>query len=887
MQRPEQPGGTISHPIERPGFLAKGRDIHNNSMHTKTLWNALYFSVLLILLFMSESMSGQALKDRVAEAVDSSQLTVVKGNVHPLARPQYDQGRVEPSMPMRVTMVFKMSTEQQADLDALLVSQQERGSPDYQRWLTPEQFGSRFGLSQVDINKVTTWLESEGFQVETLPASENMIAFRGAAQQVEAALHTEVHRYVVNGEAHFSNSSNPSVPAALANVVLSVRGLNNFKLKPRVKRVSPRFTSGQTGNHFITPPDFATIYNLNPLYQQGINGTGQKIVVVGQSDVALSDIQAFRKNSGLSVNNPQPTDPNNAAFVGLIVPGDQDPGMQASDIDEANLDVEWAGAIAPDATVTFIVGNPVTGGGVFDALNYAVTHSPIPAPVISTSYGECEAFAIQDGSFSFLQSLAQQANAEGITILGPGGDSGAADCDGDVAVSTLGLAVDVPASLANVTAVGGTEFTEGADLTGTFWVNPWVGSPPACVATGTCTFSDMVSSARSYIPEEAWNDTSGSLGLTSGGGGSSALVAKPAWQTGTGVPNDAARDVPDVSFSASPVHDPYLICSEYADPTTSQLTPWCTTNGFRNTNSNPNLNGDVDAVGGTSIGPPAMAGIIALISQQTGHTTGWGNINTILYPLAAHVPSAFHDVATGNNQVPFSSACGTETQIGYNATTGYDLATGIGSINALTLVTNWTSVSPTSAGIASTSADFSLSFSPSSLIVKRGTCGTGSVRVTLLNGFAGTPTFTCSASVAIGGGLTVPTACTVTPAITTSLNPPRDYRELGWWGTVGVLLAGIAMVLVVTFRRPETTNVESRAWPKLVPAFALMTLLAIAIGCGSSSSSGSSNTTNPSIVSYTLSVSVPSNAPVATGSVTVNGASGMLSHTAGITVTTQ
>jgi subtilase family serine protease len=847
-------------------------------MQTKATSLMTYFTVLLSLLFMSESLSGQTLKDRIAQAVDTSQAMALNGNVHPLARPQYDQGRVESSMPMRVTLVFKMSAAQQADLDALLASQQDRGSPDYQRWLTPEQYGSRFGLGQGDLNKVRGWLESEGLQVDSIPASQNAIVARGSAQQVAAALHTEIHRYVIDGKAQFANSSGPSVPAALADVVSGIRGLHNFALKPRlVRRISPRFTSGVTGNHFVTPPDFATIYQLNSLYQQGINGTGQKIVVVGQSDVALSDVRAFRTNSGLAANDPTPIDSNNSALVGLIVPGDNDPGLQSSDIDEANLDVEWSGAIAPNATIIFVVGNPVSGGGVFDSLFYAITHSPILAPVISVSYGECEPNAIADGSYSgFYLPFMQQANAEGITVLGPSGDSGAADCDSG-ATSVDGLAVDMPGSLPTVTSVGGTEFQEGRDTAGQFWSNP------VCIGLPGC--ADVVSSAKSYIPEGAWNDTAALSELTAGGGGASSVIAKPAWQAGTGVPNDAARDVPDVSFSASPLQDPYLICSEYVDPTSNQLTPWCTTNGFRNASTNPNLNGQLDTVGGTSVGPPAMAGIVALISQETGHTptNGLGNINPILYPLATRTPTAFHDVAVGNNQVPFSSACGAVSNIGFNAGTGYDLATGLGSISASTLVTNWTSVSPGSTSPASTSANFSLAFSPTSLTVKRGSCLTGTVQVTRLNGFVGTPTFTCTASANIGGALSVPTACTVAQGIGVSLNPPRDYRFIGWWGTAGVLLAAIAFILTTSGRR-ETGPAGSRAWPRLVPGFAVVTLLAMAIGCGGNSSN--SNSTNP-VVSYTLSVSVPSNAPAGTGSITVVGAIGTLKQSAGMTLITQ
>jgi len=279
--------------------------------------NVLYVSVLLTLLCLSGTLFGQGpLKDRVIQAVDTSQMTAVRGNVHPLARPEFDQGRVDPSVDMRVTITFKMTASQQADLDALLAAQQERGSPDFQRWLTPEQFGSRFGLGQADLNKVTGWLQSQGFRVENVPASRNMITFGGTAQQVESALHTEMHRYVVNGEAHFANASEPSVPAALADVVLGFRSMNNFQLKPRVlEKMSPRFTSGVSGNHFITPADFATIYDVVPLYQQGLHGEGQNIVVVGQSNINVNDVRAFRSNSGLPANDPQI----------VIVPRETDP----------------------------------------------------------------------------------------------------------------------------------------------------------------------------------------------------------------------------------------------------------------------------------------------------------------------------------------------------------------------------------------------------------------------------------------------------------------------------------------------------------------------------------------------------------------------------------
>jgi subtilase family serine protease len=831
-------------------------------------------AVVFGLMSLPQALFGQGgVKDRISEAVDASKGTIASGNVHPMARAEFDRGRVDSSLAMRLTITFKMTAAQEADLNALLAAQQDRGSPDYHRWLTPEQFGSRFGLSQNDIDKVTAWLESMGFRVADVPPSRNMIVFTGSAQQVESALNIEIHRYDVNGEQHYGNNSDPSVPAAIADVVLSFRGLNDFRLKPRMlRKETPKFSSGITGNHFITPPDFVTIYDVAPLYQQGLHGEGQKIVVVGQSNININDVRAFRTNSNLPTNDPQI----------VIVPNESDPGLVSGDVDEASLDVEWAGAIAYNSTVIFVVGNP-NNGGVMDAMNYAITSNL--APVISTSYGACES-SFSSTEIHTLQNVFQQANAQGITVLAPAGDTGAADCDvngnpnSPVTTSTMGLAVDLPGALQQVTSVGGTEFSEGADSAGVYWKNP------PCVLLNACssaTVSEDVTpgSALSYIPEGAWNDTditlpgtSTSSGLSAGGGGSSSAIAKPAWQTGPGVPNDGARDVPDISFNASPMHDAYLICSEDINSSTNPATfsPTCV-NGFRRNNTQMTL----AAVGGTSVGPPAMAGIVALINQATNHAQGSGNINPVLYPLAAHSAAAFHDITSGSNMVPFSPPCVASTQIGYSAGPGYDLATGLGSIDALQLVTNWTSVAPASTANASSSVDFSISFAQSQLTVKRGSCGNGTLVLTRLNGFAGTPQFTCTVAATLGT-----TTCAIVPAVIGGFDLPGNFRGIRWW-EIPTMVMALALVLL-SFNHYGSWSGQRRPRLALVPTLAVFAV-ALMIGCGGSSHS--SNGAFDPQVDYMLAVQVPSTAPVATGTASVNAAIGGLSHTAQITLTTQ
>jgi subtilase family serine protease len=362
---------------------------------------------LLLLVPGLAAAQGSVVRPRIAAQVDDSRLTELRGNIHPLARPQYDQGKVDPSFKLeRITMMFQPTAAQQADLDALLAAQQNPTSPNFHQWLTPEQYADRFGIAQSDLDKVTAWLLSKGFTVVEIPRSRNWIVFSGTAAQVESALHSEVHNYTANGKMFYANSAEPSVPAAMAGVVLGFRGLNNFPLKPRVHKsigasVQPNFTSSISGNHFVSPGDFATIYHLMPLYSgtPAIDGTGQKIVIVGQSNIKLADIATFRSLSGLPMNVPTVT----------LVPGSTDPGIVDGDVQEASIDIEWAGAVAKNATIIFVYSTDA-----FASLAYAIQQDL--APVMSVSYGACEPVFSTSDTNTFV-AIAQQANAQGITIV--------------------------------------------------------------------------------------------------------------------------------------------------------------------------------------------------------------------------------------------------------------------------------------------------------------------------------------------------------------------------------------------------------------------------------------------------------------------------------------
>jgi uncharacterized protein (TIGR03437 family) len=571
--------------------------------------------------------ASAAAPDRIVQPVDAGQVRTIPSGIHHLAQPQYDRGLADPATAMHyMVLMVKPSAAQQADLAQLLVDQQDGASPRYHQWLTPEQFGDRFGLSADDAAKVTAWLQSAGFSIGHQARGRNWIAFSGTTGQVTRALHTPVHRFEVNGETHFANTADPAVPVALADVVGGFQGLNDFHPQPAITKPQPVYTSSTSGNHYLAPADFSTIYDLAPLAQAGYDGTGQSIAVVGESDVLTSDLAAFRTKFGLPANSPK------------LVVYDTDPGYNDAQI-EGNLDLEWAGAIAPKSTVYYVYGTDA-----FDAMVYAIDEDI--APILSVSYSGCEV----DFGLNW-ETLAQQANAQGITILAASGDTGAAGCDPNdsESLAELGRSVQLPAVLPEVTGMGGSQFVEG---TGRYW--------------GATNSSGTLGSALSYIPEAAWNESS-SAGIGATGGGASRLYSKPAWQTGLGVPDDSARDVPDLALSAA-LHDAYLIY----------------------------YLGGLYSVGGTSCATPSMAGIMALLNQyqiKQGRQSspGLGNINPQLYRLAQSSPTVFHDIVTGNNIVPCAQGspdCGTGS-FGYSAGPGYNQTTGLGSIDANNLFTLW------------------------------------------------------------------------------------------------------------------------------------------------------------------------------------------------------
>ena len=595
---------------------------------------------VVIGILTNTTLLGQ--QDRITGAIDNKRAMVLESAVRPLALAEHgDEGLVAPSLKLSwMTLWFRRTAAQEDALARLLADQQDSASPNYRKWLGSEDFANQFGLSPADFEKVAAWLEQQGFHVEYRANDRDFIAFSGTAGQVRNTFHTEIHRYTIRGESRYMNNAAPAVPEALWDVVLSLQGLTDVHLRPRVKGAKPAATlhpntDNGDGTESLAPDDIAKIYNIAPLYGQGINGGGQRIAILGGSNINLDDIHAFRSHYNLTGADPQ-----------IVECCGNDPGETMDEAElEADLDVEWVSAVARKANVTLVYAP-----NALDTAEYAIDQNL--APVISESFGVCEAGAMALGlSFDTYRSLAQTANAKGITWLDATGDSGAADCDFGGPTASEGLAVEFPASIPEVTGVGGTEFNEGPGL---FWGENG--------ANG--------GSALGYISETAWNDTAQEGELSASGGGASAHFSKPSWQTGAGVPNDSKRDLPDVSLTASLVHDPYNVFT--IDPVSGQHIQ--------------------TTVGGTSVSAQVFAGIVALLNQsltKEGKGTA-GNINPELYALA-QTPGVFHAVTTGDNIV----ACSTGTpncdsgSYGYSAGVGYDLVTGLGSVDALGLVSCW------------------------------------------------------------------------------------------------------------------------------------------------------------------------------------------------------
>jgi subtilase family serine protease len=567
-------------------------------------------------------------------AADADYVTF-SGTVHPLARPEVDLGPSDPDMPLeRMILSLKLRPGADERLEKFLAEQQDPASPAFHHWLTPEEFGERFGATGQDLSTALDWLVGNGFRIDAVARGHAWIHFSGTARQVSEAFRTEVHDYFVDGEVHHANTTDISIPRRLERLARGIVSLHDFRARsgqnpstPNRSRVSPQFTTAD-GTHLLAPGDFWTIYNVAPLISAGSTGQGVTIAVAGRTDIDLNDVRQFRQTFGLPVKDP------------AMIHNGASPGNLGGDEElEADIDVEWAGAIAPEASVQFVVSaSTAASDGVILSAGQVIDNNS--ADILSDSFILCEQQAGPTYS-QFLGTLWAQAAAQGISVVVASGDSGAAGCDSRMSAMAVGPpAVNAECATPYNVCVGGTQFLDG-NSQNAYW-----------------SFSNRgatMASAISYIPEGGWNE-SGSGTLDASGGGPSLVWPKPSWQVAPGVPADNARDTPDVALSSA-AHDGYLIFAH---------------------------SGTLLSVLGTSAATPSFGGIMALVVQKTGRRQG--NPNPVLYGLAfqqyqGQTSPVFHDIAVGDNTVPGLS--------GFACTPGYDLVTGLGSVDAAALVNSW------------------------------------------------------------------------------------------------------------------------------------------------------------------------------------------------------
>ncbi len=870
----------------------------------------------------------------ITQTVDESKLVTLGGNTRPEAKAKYDRGKVADDLLMEhLLLLLKRAPEQERELEKFIDELHDSSSPAFHRWLAAKEFGEKFGVAKQDRDTIKNWLQSHGLKVNVDYTNGMLIDFSGTAGQVREAFHTEIHNLNVQGVKHIANMSDPQIPAALAPAIVGVVSLHDFAPHP-MYRPRADYTVSENGAtyYLVVPGDLATIYNLNPLFSAGISGQGQTIVVIEDTDVyATADWVSFRSVFGLSsytdgsftqVHPGPPSGSNNCS----------DPGVIGSDR-EAILDAEYASAAAPSAAIELAsCTNTETFGGLI-ALQNLLNGSSTPPALVSMSYGECEAENGASSNAAF-NSTFQQAVTEGVSVFVSAGDHGAAGCDIYYQEDIYGIGITGFGSSPYNVSVGGTDFGDTfAGTTSTYWraanspthesAESYVPEIPWNDSCASSLIAEFEGFSQTYGSSGFCNSSKGEtdfLNTAGGGGGPSGCATgtpsqtgivsgtcagwpKPSYQSVLGNPSDGVRDIPDVSlFAASGVwlhYYPYCFSGPEGTPCTEAPVDW-------------------PGAGGTSFSSPIMAGIQALVNQKAGARQG--NPNFVYYSLAATqygtggdsacnstlgntVGSSciFYDVRQGDNDVdcvkaPTLNNCylpsgangvlstsNSAYQPAYGTTTGWDFATGIGTVNAYNLVTNWP-------------AGFTLTANPAGLSIVHGRQGTSTISITPANGFSGSVTLSAAG---LPSGVTAafspnPATTTSTLTLTASATVATGTATVTITGTSGSLTRTTTLSVSVN-GTPNFTLSTSPARVSIVQGGQGTSTISITQANGFSGSvtlsaaglpSGvtAAFSPNPATTTSTLTLTASATAATGTATVTITGTSGSLTRTTTLSV---
>ncbi len=582
--------------------------------------------------------------------INEAQLVTLVGNTRFEANARNDRGRVPDNFQLNhMLLQLRRPVELEDAFSQYIETLTDKSSPNFRHWMPAAEQGRTYGVAQQDIDSITNWLRSQGLTVGYVYPSHMVIDFSGTAGQIRNAFHTEIHNLNVRGEKHYANMGDPKIPAALAPAVIGVVSMHDFKPQAHHEMRSD-FTLGG-GYYALVPADFQTIYNVNPLYTEGITGKGQTVALVESTNSYGNDWASYQSTFGLTSYGGTFTTvhPNSAGNC-------SNPGTNGADV-EADLDVEMVTAVAPGANVELIsCSDTATFGGLIAVQN--IVNAGNPPAVMSMSYGLCE---VGNGAASnaAFNAAFQSAAAAGVSVFVSAGDNGPSGCAewfaGGDGWAYPGIGVTGWGETPYNVSVGGTDFEEvynaieGGPSQSTYWSS-----------TNSATYG----SALSYIPEMPWNDscssfpiyyvegfsipygpygdcnTGGYVSTVAGAGGPSSCAtgtgnpdylfsedstckgyAKPSWQKKIfGNPKDGTRDIPDVSlFAANGVWGHFvMIC--YSDRNYG---------GVPCTGSPANWVG----LGGTSASSPLMAAIQALVNQKWSARVG--NPNPTYYSIAA------------------------------------------------------------------------------------------------------------------------------------------------------------------------------------------------------------------------------------------------------------